>query len=85
VLYLSRLGLIALVDVTAAPAVNTQYLEPAFLALGLAGFLSLHALATVRRRPDESDGTAGVGTPAVAGRRATDEHPRGQRAVAGAE
>lgn len=50
VLYVSRLALIAVVDVTAAPAVNTQYLEPAFLALVLAAFLSLAALASGLRR-----------------------------------
>ena len=44
IVYVSRLGLIAVVDVTAAPAVNGQYLEPAFLALTLAGFVSIVAL-----------------------------------------
>jgi hypothetical protein len=48
-LYVSRLGLIALVDVTAAPAVNAQYLEPAFLALSLAAALSFVAVGSSLR------------------------------------
>lgn len=49
-LYFSRLGLVAFVDVSAAPAVNTQYLEPAFLALGLAGYVSLLAMRSGLRK-----------------------------------
>jgi len=45
VLYVSRLGLMSLIDVTSSPALISEYLEPAFLALWLAAWLSMAAAA----------------------------------------
>jgi len=43
VLYISRLGLVALVDASSFPAVNPMYLETAYLALYIAAFTSVAA------------------------------------------
>jgi hypothetical protein len=43
ILYISRLGLVALVDASSFPAVNSLYLETAYLALYVAAFTSVAA------------------------------------------
>lgn len=47
-LWLSRLGLMSLIDITASPAIATYYLEPAVLAVFLASSLSIVAIAPLR-------------------------------------
>ncbi len=48
-LYASRLGLVALIDITSSPGITPLYLEPAFLALYLASVLSMVAVVPSRR------------------------------------
>lgn len=47
VLYASRLALIAMIDASSFPAINAQYLEPAFLILYVASFTSITALLPI--------------------------------------
>ena len=56
VLYISRLGLVALVDATSFPAVTSLYLETAYLAMYVASFASVAAaLPSVLPRLTASD------------------------------
>lgn len=52
-LYLSRIGLVALIDVTSFPAITPSYLEPAYLVQFVAAITSVAALTSARSTPAE--------------------------------
>lgn len=55
VLYGSRIGLIALIDASSFPAINAQYLEPAFLALYIAAAASITGYWETRTKAADGD------------------------------
>jgi hypothetical protein len=75
-LYLSRLGLVALIDVTSFPAIAASYLEPAYLVQFVAATLSLAAL-TGGRRQDVSPAVSSTSSPAQAPEVSTTDSDQG--------
>lgn len=62
-LYATRLGLIALIDITSSPAVTAEYLAPAFLLVWIAATFSLLAVVVPRPREDRGEDHRKPGAP----------------------